>query len=115
MHAYAASLRKYELAARLVCGREDARTEDLAAWVADTCRALRVPTLAAHGLTREMWPEVVRKSATTSSMKGNPLTLTKDELTAMLACASHPTFTAPLHDRVEAATHAQAYAIRAKL
>ncbi len=51
---------------------------------AGTCDALQVPALAQYGMTAADIPVVVEKSAKASSMKGNPLVLTTEELTEIL-------------------------------
>ena len=81
-----ARARLREIAA-LVTGRADATIDDGVAWLVDLCAALEIPGLARHGLTPARVPELVTKARAASSMKGNPLTLTDDEL-AEIATAS---------------------------
>jgi len=50
-------------------------------WTAALCRALEVPGLARYGLTVDRIPELCAKARAASSMKGNPIALTDDELT----------------------------------
>ncbi len=78
------ALRRYEEIARLVTGRADATLADGPAWAHELAAALQIPRLSAYGVRREHFPEIVDKSARASSMKGNPITLTPDELTAIL-------------------------------
>jgi len=75
----AALPRLRELAAMLT-GRADATAADGVDWVAALCRTLDVPGLAHYGLTADRIPELVAKARVASSMKGNPLPLTDDEL-----------------------------------
>ena len=65
----------------LVTERNDATIDDGVAWIADLCAALEIPGLARHGLTAARMPELVTKARAASSMKGNPIALTDDELT----------------------------------
>ncbi len=81
------SLRRYTEAARLLTGRADATAEDGAAWARDLGAALAIPPLSAFGIRAEHFPEIVDKSARASSMKGNPIPLTPDELAAILDAA----------------------------
>jgi alcohol dehydrogenase class IV len=67
--------------ATLVTGRADATIDDGVAWIAGLCAALEIPGLARHGLTRARVPELVTKARAASSMKGNPVVLTDEELT----------------------------------
>ncbi|NWG16275.1 MAG: iron-containing alcohol dehydrogenase [Chloroflexi bacterium] len=81
------SLRRYDEVARILTGRADAAAEDGAAWARDLGAALAIPPLSAFGIQADHFPEIVDKSARASSMKGNPITLTPDELTAILTAA----------------------------
>jgi len=49
-------------------------------WVRDVCRELAVPGLAACGMSKEDLPELVARARVASSMRGNPIALTDDEL-----------------------------------
>jgi len=75
-----AGLARFDEAARLLTGRPDARAADGVAWLHDLCAALAVPGLATFGLTRDHFPELIAKAVVASSMKGNPVALTEDEL-----------------------------------
>jgi alcohol dehydrogenase class IV len=81
------ALRRYEAVARVLTGRPDARPEDGAAWAAALCAELKIPPLGFYGVSEAAVPELVRHAARASSMKGNPVTLTRDELEAALARA----------------------------
>lgn len=75
----AALPRLRELAAMLT-GRPAATAADGIAWVESLTRALEIPGLARYGLTADRIPDLVAKARVASSMKGNPLPLTDDEL-----------------------------------
>jgi alcohol dehydrogenase class IV len=49
-------------------------------WVADLCRALDVPGLSRYGMSPADVPALVDRAQAASSMKANPLALTRDEL-----------------------------------
>ena len=68
----------------LLTGDADAGRDDALAWVRELCRALGVPGLGAYGLGESDVSAVVEKAARASSMKGNPIELTEDELTGIL-------------------------------
>lgn len=59
----------------------DVRAEDGITFVARLTQALAIPGLGAHGLTPAEIPTLVEAAQRASSMKGNPLPLTVDELT----------------------------------
>jgi alcohol dehydrogenase class IV len=75
----AAHARLPELAT-LLTGRAGASVDDGVEWVAALCRALEVPGLAQYGLTADRIPELTAKARAASSMKGNPIALTDEEL-----------------------------------
>ncbi len=81
------SLERYTVIARLLTGRSEACVEDGIEWVRELCAEVRIPALRRWGITREVLPEVVEKAAKASSMQANPLTLTKQELLAVMEAA----------------------------
>ncbi len=85
------ALARYNEVAQLLTGRSNARAVDGVAWVQTLCRALKVPPLAEFGLKEQDFPTVVAKSHKSSSMKGNPITLTDDELMEILKKANKQT------------------------
>jgi alcohol dehydrogenase class IV len=80
-------LRRYEEAARLLTGQSHAAAEDGVRWVAALCRKLEIPPLRAYGVTGADIPDLVAKAAHASSMKGNPITLTSDELRQIVSAS----------------------------
>jgi alcohol dehydrogenase class IV len=81
------ALDRYAAAARLLTGRDAATVEDGVAWLRETVEALQVPPLRDVGLRPARYAEVAEKSARSSSMQGNPVALTADELVAVLDTA----------------------------
>ena len=78
------ALARYQTVARILTGREDAGPEDGARWVAGVCRRLAIPPLGAYGVSRQDIPALVEKGSQASSMKGNPIALTPQELERIL-------------------------------
>ena len=78
------ALLRYEKIAQLLTGTSAAQAVDALKWVQELCRALKVPPLAEFGLKEQDFPTTVAKSKNSSSMKGNPITLTEDELMEIL-------------------------------
>ncbi|MHC4658435.1 MAG: iron-containing alcohol dehydrogenase [Planctomycetota bacterium] len=78
------ALARYDQIAQTLTGKVTARAVDGVAWVQDLCAALKVPPLAEFGLKEQDFPTAVAKSQKSSSMKGNPVTLTDDELMEIL-------------------------------
>jgi len=83
--ADAEALRRYHEVARLLTGRPEASAEEGAEWVAALCRRLEIPGLRAYGVDEEAGADLVAKAAQSSSMKGNPIPLTGEELREILA------------------------------
>ena len=75
-----AALARYEEVARLVTGRHDAGIDDLVAWLRDLIDDLEVPTLSTYGVRDDDVDRVVVAARKASSMQGNPVVLTDDEL-----------------------------------
>ncbi len=75
-------LARYREIARMITGQPD--TAALVTWLKELIDDLEIPPLSRYGIAREGFPEIVEKSAKSSSMKGNPIALTGDELTEIL-------------------------------
>src|SRR5207249_2480244 len=82
-----ATLRRYDEIARLLTGRAQADAADGITWVRELCRDLAIRPMRDYGVTRDEISALVEKAAKASSMKGNPILLTPDELTGILAAA----------------------------
>ena len=52
--------------------------------VGQLCQALAVPSLRMHGVRREDFPEIIEKASAASSMKSNPVNLTRAEMQEIL-------------------------------
>ncbi len=74
----------YEETARILTGKSSATIDDGIEWVRELCADLQIPGLAALGITDSDFPGLAVKAARASSMKGNPIVLTEDELMKIL-------------------------------
>ena len=81
------ALARFRELAAVVTGHQEARVEDGLAWIESLVAALRVPGLAHWGATPADVPALVAKARSASSMKGNPIALTDDELTEIAMAA----------------------------
>ena len=77
------ALARYGEIAQLLTGVQ-AKAVDGVEWLRNVCLKFKVPPLSEFGLKEQDFPTVVAKSQKSSSMKGNPITLTDDELMAIL-------------------------------
>lgn len=75
---------RYAEIARIVTGRSDASIAEGIEWVRSLCADLKIPGLSRYGLTEAGIPTVVAEAQRASSTKGNPVTLSDRELTAVL-------------------------------
>jgi len=74
------ALAKYDEAARLLTGEDSAKASDAVTWVRRLCLILKVPPLEQFGLKPHDFEIIAAKAKKSSSMKGNPIELTDDEL-----------------------------------
>lgn len=81
------ALERYSHIARLLTGRSQASAEDGIEWVRALCTELHIPALRAWGIREADLPGVVEKAARASSMKANPLPLTREELLTAITAA----------------------------
>ena len=81
------TLRRYETVARLLTGRPQASAEDTVEWTREICRELQIPSLRVYGVREADWPALIERAMRASSMKGNPIALTPDELREVLVGA----------------------------
>ena len=81
------ALDRYDEVARIVTGNHAARAEDAAAWLEALVEELAVPRLTTYGVTSEDIARVVAAARQASSMQGNPIVLTDDELAEALRVA----------------------------
>ena len=83
----AAALARYGEVAQILNGDDRASIDEGVAWVQSLCRDLKTPGLAAYGVSPQAFPAIVAKAQAASSMKGNPIALTDDEVIGILAAA----------------------------
>lgn len=81
------ALARYQHLAALLTGRTDAPAEDGAAWVAALVAQLNIPRLGEYGVQPADAARIVEQASRASSMKGNPIVLTAQELTEILSQA----------------------------
>lgn len=75
---------RYAEVATMLTGNPGATADDGVRWVQELVRDLKIPSLASYNMTKNDLDEVVSNSQKASSMKGNPIELTADELRGIL-------------------------------
>jgi alcohol dehydrogenase class IV len=78
------ALERYAEAARLLTGNPGASIEDGIDWVRETVSLLAIPGLASFGIRPEEADEIAEKASRSSSMQGNPIALSIEELKQIL-------------------------------
>ena len=78
------ALARYDEIAQILSGDSNARAADGVAWIKEICAELATLSLGSFGVTTDAIPEIVAKAQRASSMQGNPIPLTADELTRIL-------------------------------
>jgi alcohol dehydrogenase class IV len=80
-------LERYDELARILTRSTKARAGDGISWIKDLCQTLQIESLAHLGLNKADFPAVAAKSLKASSMQGNPIRLTEEELLEILQMA----------------------------
>jgi len=78
---------RYDEVARLITGTPHASAADGVAWIAALCRELAIPALRTYGVGESDLPILAEKAAQSSSIKGNPIVLTGEELREIVSLA----------------------------
>ncbi|HPD47103.1 MAG TPA: iron-containing alcohol dehydrogenase [Anaerohalosphaeraceae bacterium] len=81
------ALQRYSRIAQILTGDPKAAAPEAAAWAAQLCKDLNIPSLTSYGFTPDHIPEAVKKARNASSMKPNPIALTDEELAQILSAA----------------------------
>jgi alcohol dehydrogenase class IV len=78
------TLQKFDEIAQMLTGKTCARARDGILWLKDLVTALNIPPLAAYGIQKSDFPEIIAQAKKASSMKGNPIELNESELMGIL-------------------------------
>jgi alcohol dehydrogenase class IV len=81
------ALQRYNEVARLLTGNPRASAEEGIAWVHELCAALHIPHLGQYGVRETDYPILIERAAAASSMQGNSIKLTPDDLREILTKA----------------------------
>jgi len=84
----APTLARFDELARLLTGKPKARAEQGIEWLNRLVRALKISPLEKYGIQKADFPAIIAQAQQASSMKGNPLALTDNELGKILEQAS---------------------------
>lgn len=81
------SISRFDEIGRILTGKPNATAQDAVEWIRETADLLKIPGLSAYGVQREHFAAITEQSAKSSSMKGNPITLTAEEMEDILEMA----------------------------
>jgi alcohol dehydrogenase class IV len=82
------ALARYDDVAQILTGRATVKAIDGIKWVFEIYKTLQIQPLSRLGLEEQDFPTAAAKAQKSSSMKGNPIDLTKEELTEILKKAT---------------------------
>jgi len=88
--AQSPALEKFREISHIVTGNNNATIDDGLQWIKSLSIQMFVPGLEDYGVTEADFPAIVEKAKNSSSMKGNPISLTDEELTEILADSLRP-------------------------
>ena len=78
------TLERYTKVGKLLSGDPAATIDTAVQWVQTFCQHANIQPLSFFGLTETHFSKIIEKALKASSMKGNPITLTEDELRNIL-------------------------------
>ena len=78
------ALQRIAEVASLLAGRPEASPEDAITWLAELTAAMSIPGLASYGLNQDAIATVVTAAQRASSMRGNPIELSDQEVTEIV-------------------------------
>lgn len=78
------ALLRYHEVAQILIGDPAAVAADGVTWLHDTCATLHIKPLSAYGLSPADFSKLITKAAAASSMQGNPIKLTAEEMREIL-------------------------------
>ena len=79
------AIERYTEVARLLTGDKNASAEAGADWIQKLVDEFKIMALKENGLNSDDFPDIVAHSQKANSMKGNPISLTDEELLSILA------------------------------
>lgn len=77
-------LKRFDEVAQILTGNSQAKAEDGVIWIQELCKHLQLPGLSTYGVSKEDYKVIIENSMKASSMKGNSIKLTYEELEYIL-------------------------------
>jgi alcohol dehydrogenase class IV len=76
---------RFKEIAQWVCGNKNAKIEDGVKWISELAKSMHIPGLSDFGISSADFPSIIEKAEHSSSMKGNPIELSKVDMERILA------------------------------
>lgn len=77
-------LQRFDEIAKIMTNNTQARALDAVVWIKRLCQHMDIPTLKAFGIKEEDFKTIIAHAKKSSSMKGNPIILSDDQLKEIL-------------------------------
>ncbi|MEJ2650157.1 MAG: iron-containing alcohol dehydrogenase, partial [Sedimentisphaerales bacterium] len=74
------AIEHYNIIAQILTNKPDSQAANAVEWLHNLCSSLQIPSLGKLGLKEHDFQAAIDKARRSSSMKGNPIQLTDDEL-----------------------------------
>jgi alcohol dehydrogenase class IV len=81
------ALQRYQQIARLLTEDPRARASQGVDWARSLVDDVHISPLAEYGISEDQFPEIIKRASVSSSMRGNPIELTPDEMEEILTLA----------------------------
>jgi alcohol dehydrogenase class IV len=81
------ALARFDEIAHILTGRTDTVALDAVFWIGELSTALGLPGLRKYGLSSADFPDIAAKARKASSMQGNPVDLSEEELVEIITRA----------------------------
>ena len=83
-HPNHACLQRFDDLTMMMTGKGDPSFESTLNWIFETIAKLNIPGLGTYGFNVDHLPDLIQKSKSASSMKGNPIELTDSEIQTLI-------------------------------
>jgi len=80
-------LERYKTIAQILTNNPQSTCDDGVLWIQELCKHMNIPKLSAFGIQKEDAKEIIEKTKQSSSIKGNPIVLSDDQLLEILVSA----------------------------
>jgi alcohol dehydrogenase class IV len=80
-------LERYNDVARILTGNNSSSALNGVEWIRELVTLMKIPPLSMFGINETDFPEIVSRSLSASSMKGNPVVLTDNDIMAIIKMA----------------------------